>query len=139
MAPTRIPKKVFLSEMKNGKRDTGRPKLRYKDTLKATLKHCEIGVDEIDRQNVDLNPLWEAKERRNHWRSTINKGVEIFERCRIDHKKKKRLLRKQREQNKHHDAQSTISLPDAVVRCDVCNQTCKNLSGLKTHKSRKHK
>ena len=29
MASTRIPKKVFLSEMKNGKRDTGRPKLRY--------------------------------------------------------------------------------------------------------------
>ena len=71
MDPIRIPKKVFTSEIKVGKRNVGRPKLRYKDTLKSTLKNCSIDISEIDLQNTCFNPLWETKERRAHWKEAV--------------------------------------------------------------------
>ena len=71
MDPTRIPKKVFISEIEGGKRNEGRPKLHHKDTLKSTLKNCSIDISEIDLQNTCFNPLWETKERRAHWKEAV--------------------------------------------------------------------
>ena len=40
MADTRIPKQLLYGELACGSRKRGRPKLRYKDTLKASMKDC---------------------------------------------------------------------------------------------------
>ena len=40
MEDGRLPKQLFYGELSQGKRGIGRPKLRYKDSLKANLKKC---------------------------------------------------------------------------------------------------
>ncbi|XP_044171386.1 uncharacterized protein LOC114973897 [Acropora millepora] len=42
MDDCRLPKRLFYGELSTGKRTTGRPKKRYKDTLKEVLKLCTI-------------------------------------------------------------------------------------------------
>ena len=42
MDNSRIPKQVLYGELCNGKRSTGRPKLRYKDQCKATMTDLSI-------------------------------------------------------------------------------------------------
>ena len=42
MADTRIPKQLLYGELACGSRKRGRPKLRYKDTLKASMKDCVL-------------------------------------------------------------------------------------------------
>ena len=38
----RLPKRVFFGELCHGQRSRGRPKKRYKDTLKVALNRCNI-------------------------------------------------------------------------------------------------
>ena len=42
MEDGRLPKQMFYRELSQGKRGIGRSKLRYKDSLKANLKKCNI-------------------------------------------------------------------------------------------------
>ena len=44
MNESRLPKKLFYSELSEGHRSKGRPMLRYKDTLKKSLQKCKITV-----------------------------------------------------------------------------------------------
>ena len=44
MNDQRIPKVLLYGELAEGKRQVGRPKLRFKDNLKATLKSLEVPV-----------------------------------------------------------------------------------------------
>ncbi|KAL8565046.1 hypothetical protein ACOMHN_003422 [Nucella lapillus] len=43
MQDSRLPKQLFYGELTGGHRQRGRPKLRYKDTLKKSLQKCDIG------------------------------------------------------------------------------------------------
>ena len=45
MPDYRLPKRVFFGELDSGKRSCGRPRLRYKDSLKVALKTCNIDTD----------------------------------------------------------------------------------------------
>ena len=45
MPPDRLPKQVLFSQLPSGHRKRGRPRLRYKDTIKRNLKLREIKVD----------------------------------------------------------------------------------------------
>ena len=54
-----LPKKVFFDELSSGDRSRGRPRKRYKDTLKVALKRCDMeawkglikrGVSEYEQQ-----------------------------------------------------------------------------------------
>ena len=66
MEDCRLPKQIFYSQLKEGKRKRGGQKKRFKDTLKANMKKCKI-----DHEN------WETKAKnRQHWRLAINLGIE---------------------------------------------------------------
>ena len=89
MEDSRIPKQLLYSELASGSRKRGRPKLRFKDTLKASLKDCEI-----DPQT------WEQlASNRPAWRHQVWKGATSYENKRIAKKKEQRRRRKEREAN----------------------------------------
>ena len=65
MDDKRIPKVLLYGELVNGKRNIGRPRLRYKDVCKRDLKKLNIGLDE-----------WEdLADNRNEWRSLISQRL----------------------------------------------------------------
>ncbi|KAL8570173.1 hypothetical protein ACOMHN_030969 [Nucella lapillus] len=45
MQDSMIPKQLFYGELTGGHLPRGRPKLRYKDTLKKSLQKCDIDED----------------------------------------------------------------------------------------------
>ncbi|KAJ0175944.1 hypothetical protein K1T71_008118 [Dendrolimus kikuchii] len=74
MAEERVAKRVFFSELEEGKRNHGGPLLRYKDVLKRHMKRCNI---EPSR--------WESlAAQRPEWRRMVNSQVREFEVQRID-------------------------------------------------------
>ena len=62
MPDDRIPKKIFYGELSEGKRSRGGQRKRYKDSLKATLKQCQIDTESWE----------EMAEDRTLWRRTIH-------------------------------------------------------------------
>ena len=46
---TRLPKLILYSQLTDGTRGIGRPKLRYKDTIKRNLKDCDIPPLDLGR------------------------------------------------------------------------------------------
>ena len=45
MSPDRLPKQVLYSQLSSGHRKRGRPRLRFKDTIKRNLKLRDIKTD----------------------------------------------------------------------------------------------
>ena len=119
MQDTRLPKKLFYGELADGKRSRGRPKLRFKDTLKASMKNF----------NIDTK-TWEvlAKDR-SSWRCRVSEGAASYELSRISGAQKKRELRKSR-------ANSQIQNP-AEHMCLICGRAFRARIGLISH-SRTH-
>lgn len=116
MPDTRIPKAVLFGQLKHGKRGVGRPRLRYRDTLKRSLVACHLGND------------WQQQAQdRATWRSLVHSGVDRFEEERISEIKMKRERRK----NTNMDAEGTF-------KCPSCGRGCRSRIGLishtKTHK-----
>ena len=64
-----LPKRVFFGELNSGRHSHGRLRLRYKDTLKISLKRCKIVSDSCETLAQD----------RNAWRGMINRGVFAYE------------------------------------------------------------
>ena len=89
MDDTRIPKLLLYSEHAGGSRKRGRPKLRYKDTLKASFKCCLIDPDTWEQTASD----------RAAWRHLVWKGVSSFEANRIAKRKEQRRKRKEKDSN----------------------------------------
>ena len=69
METNRLPKQVFYSELAVGRRPIGRPKKRYKDHVKDTLKRCNIPPNGFERTATD----------RDEWRRAINTGMDHYE------------------------------------------------------------
>ena len=92
MEDSRIPKQLLYSELADGSRKRGRPKLRYKDTLKASLKDCHIDPETWEQSASD----------RPAWRHQVWKGANSYEKHRIAKKKEQRRRRKERESNVAH-------------------------------------
>ena len=65
MSDERIPKDVLCSELVVGKRNVGRPRLRYEDVCKRDLKSLNVDIDEWEKLTED----------RNKWRSLIRKRL----------------------------------------------------------------
>ncbi len=74
MEDYRLPKIVAYGELEAGKRPRGRPKLRFKDAFKQTLKSCYIDADILETL---------AQDRRT-WKTTWKDGVKrvAVKRCR---------------------------------------------------------
>lgn len=61
MEDTRIPKAMFCSQLRSGKRPVGRPRLTYKDTLKQNFKACGINPDTW-KATVQVRAMWRPIE-----------------------------------------------------------------------------
>ena len=112
-----LPKRLLYGEVSTGKRSLGRPKLRYKDTLKASVK-----------QSGSPYATWEeSTEDRPAWRSLVKSGVSTFEERRIRDKDKKRQRRKGTE-NSSSQPGSAPQIP-----CLHCNRLFRAKIGLISH------
>ena len=61
MSPDRLPKQVLYSQLSSGQRKRGRPRLRFKDTIKRNLKLRDIKIDS-----------WTSlSQQRDKWRATV--------------------------------------------------------------------
>ena len=60
MDDTRIPKQLLYGELAQGKRQRGRPKLRYKDTCKVNLTRCDIDVKTWEETAQDKTAVKEG-------------------------------------------------------------------------------
>ena len=114
MPDYRIPKQLLYGELCQGSRAHGGQVLRYKDTLRMTLKKCHF------------DDTWEAlAQDRSEWRSTIHRNVANFESSRREYAGMKRAVRK----NQPHPliAQST------TFPCPICNRILLTRAGLTLH------
>jgi hypothetical protein len=116
MDDTRIPKQLFYGELSLGKRKRSKPKQRYKDTVKANLKKCDIPVEN-----------WEVlASDRLKWRKAIKDGVNQFERCRIQHASYKRSIRKKELAVAPKELKGSM-------QCELCGRICLSRAGFKSH------
>ena len=110
----RIPKQVLYSQLAHGTRSCGGQYKRYKDTLKANLKACNIPTADLEDRAMD----------RDGWRNECRKAVESFEFRRVQNLKEKRHRRKL-----HLAPEGSVEL-----RCNVCSRMCGSRIGLFAHR-----
>ena len=103
MDNTWLQKILFFSELTSGSRNTGRPLKHFKDCLKASLRACGIPTNGWEALAAD----------RLSWRQATHKGVEAFERSRLENLDLKRQIRKERRQD-----------PSSAVVYPKCGRTC---------------
>ena len=124
MPDDRLPKQIFFGELCEGARSRGRPLLRYKDTLKVSLKNCKIDPD-----------TWESfAQNRPSWRHQSRSGTIAFEQERINNAVTKRVKRKDRQANP-----TTDTTADQTFICPICNRSCRAQIGLNSHMRHRHK
>ena len=114
MDDNRIPKKMLYGELTVGKRSVGRPKKRFKDNLKASLRELNIDTDTWESLATD----------RSMWRSSITKGAKAAETLRISEAEKKREIRK--------NSNVTAPATDSFI-CSFCQRTFLAQIGLISH------
>lgn len=114
MEDHRMPKQLLFGALKEGSRQQGRPKLRYKDTLKSSLKWCEIKPQELGKAASD----------RSRWRYLTNKATKAFE---ADRKLRLAAAREKR----HSTTTPTVRSQDHC--CTVCGRLCASSFGLRSH------
>ena len=119
MPDHRLPKKVFFGELVSGDRSRGRPRKRYKDTLKVALKRCDIDPGS-----------WEVlAQDRTAWRSLTKRGVSEYEQQFIKQAVDKRSRRKERAESP--------PVTDQLFPCPHCDRRFRApiavVSHLRTH------
>ncbi|KAL8563373.1 hypothetical protein ACOMHN_008212 [Nucella lapillus] len=98
--------------MGGGHRPRGRPKLRYKDTLKKSLQKCDI--DEKRWEFLATN--------RSEWRQAIRKGTEAYENERQVSQAEKRAASK-----------VGLNCAERTIKCPLCSRLCASDFGLRSH------
>ena len=115
MQDSRLPKQLFCSELVRGTRKQGGQTKRYKDTLKQSLRACNIPITG-----------WEGlAANRTAWRQSTPSGVKTFEVRRLEQLDAKRQARKEGSVD-----------PATAVACPVCGKICASAFGLRTHQRR---
>ena len=116
MDDSRLPKRLLYGELTAGQRSLGRPKKRYKDSLKESLKRCDIP-----------SSTWEASANdRPAWCSLVSAGVLAFEENCIPEKDQIRQRRKERSSNPQTG-------PAPSIPCPHCNRHFRAKIGLFSH------
>ncbi|PFX21890.1 hypothetical protein AWC38_SpisGene13625 [Stylophora pistillata] len=113
----RLPKKILYGELSNGRRNQGRQRKRFKDSLKHNLKQCGINPENWEQVAND----------RPSWRSAIHTDVAHSEQRRREHCESLRLARKERQQN------ASVVPTSTDFRCPVCQRICSSRIGLYRH------
>ena len=73
MDGSRLPKQLLYSELSLGRRHQVGQLKRFKDTLKKTLRSCNIPIDSWEELTQD----------RTSWRKAVIDGVKAFESTRL--------------------------------------------------------
>jgi len=102
MGDNRLPKAFFCSELEEGTRSRGGQRKRYKDTLKANLKRCDIAPPELEELYIVLD--------RSVWRSHCKTSVQQFEAGRV------RTLETKREQRKTGTCLNAATSAEVLAR-----------------------
>ena len=120
MEDDRIPKRTLYGQLADGARSTGGQLKRFKDSLKANLKMCNISPMELESLARD----------RSHWRASCSGAVAEFEDSRI------RCLQDKRQRRKFRSMPgvAVASAPHGQFGCDVCGRICASRIGLISHR-----
>ena len=116
MSDSRLPKRLLYGELSSGERSVGRPKKRFKDTLKESLGHCGVPHSSWEETAGD----------RPAWRAIVKTGVARFEANRIRTKEKR-----QRRKNQASSIPQPGSAP--TIPCPHCNRLFRAQIGLISH------
>ncbi|KAL0809101.1 hypothetical protein ABMA28_012726 [Loxostege sticticalis] len=118
MTEERAAKRIFYSELEEGKRKHGGQLLRYKDVLKRHMKQC------------DINPsLWEQQAaRRPEWRALVNSSVKGFENRRL-----LELDARRDELKARPPAAISYNYVNGVLSCPQCVRFFTNKIGYISH------
>ncbi|KAL8624148.1 hypothetical protein ACOMHN_020198 [Nucella lapillus] len=103
---------ISLLSIAGGHRPRGRPKLRYKDTMKKSLQKCDI--DEKRWEFLATN--------RSEWRQAIRKGTEAYENERQVSQVEKRAAVKVR-----------LNCAERTIKCPLCSRLCASDFGPRSH------
>lgn len=117
MPENRLPRRIMYSQLHEGRRKAGGPKLRYKDQLKKTLKRCDI----------EPKSLEQLANNREDWRRHIHIGVGVLESDRRNHQQEKRARRHARRAEPQHP-------PAHYYQCGDCGRQCASRIGLYSHR-----
>jgi transcription termination factor 2 len=110
MEDTRLPKVVFYSELKEGRRSTGGQKLRYKDVLKRHMKNARVPSES-----------WEEKaQNRREWKAIVRAATSSIEE------------KRQAEYLKAHQRRHTVITTSDFI-CTNCQRRCRSRAGLAAH------
>ena len=115
MEDHRLPKQLFHCELSQGERAHGRPILRYKDTLKASL--LSVGICPSSWQMLAFD--------RSAWSSKLSKGVTALEAKNKLKSDEMRAARKAR-------GSQPIDAETASI-CPTCGKVCRSQFGLRAH------
>ena len=118
----RIPKNILYGELAAGKRNTGRPLLRFKDVCKRDMKNLDINTDS-----------WEVlASDRLGWRGTLRTQLQAGEEKMMEAAAEKRALRKSAATNRSIPSHTdTLS---ATYTCDACGRDCHSRISLFSHR-----
>ena len=115
MEDGRIPKDILYGELAMGRRNTGRPHLRYKDVYIRDMKAVDIDTMSWEGLAAD----------RTEWRSALKHHLE----------KGEGNLMAAAADKRRKEGSSSIR-PETTHICDVCNKDCHSRIGLSSHKRR---
>lgn len=118
MSDDRVAKRIFYSELQDGKRKQGGQFLRYKDVLKRHMKRCDVDPSQWEAVAAD-RPLW---------RHTVSTKVFEFER-----RRRKELDAKRDELKARPPAAVHYNYVGGVLTCSVCGRTCTAKIGYVSH------
>ena len=115
MPDERLPKKVFYSELQEGKRSQGDQKKRYKDTLKASLKDFDKPI--------------------GSWQQTLHRSDQSGD---VSSTKEQPSMKKEicEAERKHRERKAETDGPPAdftTLTCSTCNQKFRATMGLTSH------
>ena len=118
MEDSRLPKAVFCGELVRGARNRGRPKLRFKDSLKRHLKACAIEIDSWEEKASD----------RSQWKAAVRGSVSLVD---------DRLAEETAERSRKRAAKAaTTAVPPANTlhfACRYCGKRSSHRIGLYAH------
>ena len=116
MSDNRIPKQLLFGELTIGTRTVGRPLLRWKDSLKDTLKQSNISTTHLQDTATD----------RSAWRRSIHDGLVLYDDSRRERNATKRARR-------HAARNATSSASQDAYMCRHCGRTCSSRIGILSH------
>ena len=116
MSDNRIPKQLLFGELTIGTRTVGRPLLRWKDSLKDTLKQSNISTTHWQDTATD----------RSAWRRSIHDGLVLYDDSRRERNATKRARR-------HAARNATSSASQDAYMCRHCGRTCSSHIGILSH------